>query len=102
MFLESLTQTQIRYVGVLAKVQAGERIQIPNENFDTGLPTKWGVYGLADRAYEKLLHKLAEKQYAGLDADLRKSLIEFVSGAKTLPEVTGREVAQLKGLSIVP
>ena len=101
LFLESQKQTQTRYASVLARVQAGERIQIPNENFDTGLPLKWGSYGLADRAYEKLLHKLAEKRYAGVDAHLQKYLIEFVSGAKTLPEVTGRELVQLKALKIV-
>ena len=102
LFLESLKQTQIRYAGLLARMYAGERIQIPNENFDTGLPIRWGSYGLADKAYEELLHKLAQKQYAGVDAHLRQSLIEFVTDAKTLPEVTGREVAQLKTLKVVP
>lgn len=102
LFLESLKQTQIRYAGLLARMYAGERIQIPNENFDTGLPIRWGSYGLADKAYEELLHKLAQKQYAGVDAHLRQSLIEFVTDAKTLPEVTGRELAQLKTLKVVP
>ena len=102
LFLESLKQTQVRYVGMLSQVKAGARIQIPNENFDTGLPIKWGSYGLADQAYIQLLHKLASKQYAAVDAALRDTLLRFVSGAKTLPDAAAKELVQLKALTAAP
>ncbi len=54
MFLASLDDTIKRYEALL--VEANENsIQLPNENFDTGRPTRLGEYHLADETYAKLL-----------------------------------------------
>ena len=56
MFLASLDDTIRRYKELLAT--AGEnRLQLPNENFDTGQPTRMGDYRLADETYAKLLER---------------------------------------------
>ena len=59
LFLTSLDETIQRYRELLQ--QAGEnRLQLANQDFDTGRPTHTGEYHLADETYEKLLEKLAD------------------------------------------
>lgn len=56
MFLASLDDTIRNYQALLA--DAGEnRLQLANENFDTGRPTRIGEYHLADETYAKLLER---------------------------------------------
>lgn len=96
LFTESLRQTLSRYQQVLARVRAGQPTGIPNENFDTGEAMHWGKYQLADRTFEKLVHQLAERKFAGVDAALRGELIEFAAGARALPAEVASELAGLK------
>ncbi len=56
MFLASLDDTVRRYRDLLADVSEN-RLQLPNENFDTGRPTRIGDYRLADETYAKLLER---------------------------------------------
>ena len=102
LFIDSLKQTMDRYAVVLTRVRNGEKAGVPNENFDTGSPVKWGGYGLADKTFERLLHHLAGKKYAAVDAPLRKSLLDFAAGAKTLPPEVTADLATLKALEIAP
>jgi hypothetical protein len=54
MFLASLDDTVKRYRVLLVEAN-DNRIDLPNENFDTGRPTRFGEYHLADQTYAKLL-----------------------------------------------
>ncbi|MGB6944907.1 MAG: zinc dependent phospholipase C family protein [Bryobacteraceae bacterium] len=56
MFLASLDDTVRRYRALLADVSEN-RLQLPNENFDIGRPTRIGDYQLADDTYAKLLER---------------------------------------------
>jgi len=56
MFLASLDDTVRRYKELLANVSE-DRLQLANENFDTGRPTRLGDYHLADETYAKLLER---------------------------------------------
>jgi hypothetical protein len=54
MFLTSLDDSIQRYKELLVSADDNS-LQIPNENFDTGRPTRLGDYHLADETYAKLL-----------------------------------------------
>ena len=56
MFLASLDDTVRRYQKLLADA-SDDRLQLPNENFDTGRLTRIGDYHLADDTYTKLLER---------------------------------------------
>ena len=56
MFLASLDETIRRYRELLMGV-SDNRLELPNENFDTGRPTRLGDYHLADETYAKLLER---------------------------------------------
>jgi hypothetical protein len=64
-----------RYGEMLAGAGAGD-LQLPNDNFDVGEPTKAGKYTLMDAAYAKLLHKL-DGHYTGIPQDLRSDILAF-------------------------
>jgi hypothetical protein len=79
LFMASFNATVDRYRALLAKVnRAG--IELPNENFDIGAPTRAGQYLGADEAYEKLVGKLADHQFAGLPPGLRENILLFYKG----------------------
>ncbi len=75
MFMASFNASIDRYRELLGEVKAN-RLQLPNENFDTGEPTEAGHYKLTDDAYAKLLDKLAE-HYAGMPPELRSNILSF-------------------------
>jgi hypothetical protein len=56
LFLTSLEDTIRRYRELLAAADK-DRLELINENFDTGKPTHLGEYRLADEAYAKLLDR---------------------------------------------
>jgi len=99
-FVESFRQSQVRYGEVLDLVRAGVSPVIPNENFDTGKPVHWGDYGLADRAFTKLVHQLAGKRFRGVDANMRRNLLEFSVTKLMLPSEVAADLAGLK--AVVP
>jgi hypothetical protein len=75
MFMASFNATIDRYSELLAAQKAG-RLELRNENFDTGEPTEAGHYKLADEAYAKLLDKLAD-HYVGMPPELRADILAF-------------------------
>ena len=58
-------------------------LQLPNKDFDTGLPTRPGEYSLSDDTYAYLVHKLAEEKFASLTPDLRADILRFYSDVDT-------------------
>jgi len=80
LFLESLRDTRDRYRRGLEAVGAG-RLDLINSDFDTGKPSAHGEYPLADETSAELLHRLAERQFAGVPDDLRRNLVAFFAAA---------------------
>ncbi len=74
-FMASFNTTIDRYRELLAELKA-DRLQLPNQNFDTGELTAAGQYKLADAAYAKLLDKLAD-HYADVSPELRSDILAF-------------------------
>ncbi len=75
MFLASLDQTVQSYRELLAAVRE-DRLQLVNENFDTGKPARFGDYHMADEAYAKLLERL-EATPANISEPLRANVLSF-------------------------
>jgi len=74
-FMASFNTTMDRYRELLSKLKA-DRLQLPNENLDTGERTEAGRYKLTDAAYAKLLDKLAD-HYADTSPELRSDILAF-------------------------
>ncbi len=81
MFMASFNATIESYRALLANVDAG-RMELPNENFDVGEPTPAGKYAGTDRAYDKLLGKLADHKFAGLSPDLQSNVLDYYKDRK--------------------
>jgi hypothetical protein len=95
-FLASFDQTVERYRAAIAEVRAN-RLRLPDDNLDTGQPTKPGAYRLADGAYAQLLDRLAKDHFANVPPDLRKNVLAFfAAGSAGLPEKAAAELEELK------
>jgi hypothetical protein len=80
LFLESINDTRSRYRAALDSVGGG-RINLVNTDFDTGKPSAHGEYALADDTYAELLHRLANRKFAGVPDALRGNIIAFYAAA---------------------
>jgi hypothetical protein len=60
LYMHSFNETLKDYRGMLVAQQEG-RLQLPNDNFDTGEPTEPTAYPFTDKAYAKLLDKVSGK-----------------------------------------
>ncbi len=95
LFMESFNRTMDRYRALLAQ-QRSETLKLPNNNFDTGQPTKEGDYRLADAAYENLLEKLSDKKTVP-PAELRANILAFYTKApERLSDKARQELQALK------
>ena len=110
LFMASFNATVDRYKTVLSNVDTGGP-ELPNQNFDAGGALLAGKYKGTDEAYAKLLGKLAERQFAGIGADLRQNILDYYkdlnpsiparSSKKEKAELT-KLLAQLDRLKAVP
>ncbi len=80
LFVESVKDTRERFRRALDAHGAG-RLDLPNTDFDTGKPSAYGEYVLADETYAELLHKHAGKKFAGTPDALRQNISAFYAAA---------------------
>ena len=73
LYMHSFNETLKSYQRMLVAQQEG-RLQLPNENFDTGELTEPTAYPFTDRAYAKLLAKVSGKP---LSDTLRSDILAF-------------------------
>jgi len=76
LFLASLRATRANYQQLLAQVSTG-RLTLPNQDCDTGQPTRAGEYRLADRTYANLLARLRKERYKNVTPELRSNILAF-------------------------
>ncbi|MEB0262274.1 MULTISPECIES: zinc dependent phospholipase C family protein [unclassified Mucilaginibacter] len=80
LFAQSFEATLKNYH--IAVDQIGKnQLVLPDIDFDTGKPTHWGEYKLADNTYDKLLEELQEQKYKNVTPQLQKSILNFYSTA---------------------
>jgi hypothetical protein len=73
MYMHSFNETLEHYRGMLLAQQEG-RLQLPNDNFDTGELTKPTAYPFADEAYAKLLARVSGKP---VSVELRSDILVY-------------------------
>jgi Zinc dependent phospholipase C len=105
MFEESFNATLDRYRALLSDQAAG-RLELVNDNFDTGGMTAPGKYRLNDEAHAELLDALAKQNFSGASPDLRAELLEFYGhpnapyATKQKPKAWAKVQAQLEQLKL--
>jgi hypothetical protein len=103
MYMHSFNETLEHYRGMLLAQREG-RLELPNENLDTGELTKPTVYPFSDEAYAKLLAKVTRKPVSdALRSDILLYYLDLGSpfatkkDPKTWQDVLD-ELAKLKAL----
>jgi hypothetical protein len=76
MFMTSFNTTIDQYRRMLLN-EGTDRLELLNQNFDTGTPTIAGKYVGADLAYDKLLGRIADKKFAGVSPELRDNILSY-------------------------
>lgn len=80
-----------------------DNLKISNRDLDTGKLATPGEYELTDRTYDKLLVKLAGKQFEGVTPELRENILAFYAAMKTPdPHGIDTQLAMLKALTPPP
>jgi hypothetical protein len=97
LFMESFNKTVDNYGLRLASLRKNRRLQLPNENLDTGKVTPFGTYELADKTFAKLLSKLNDHEFKGVDPGLGQMVLNYYRGVKGLnPKISAQLAALAK------
>lgn len=84
LYFKSVDQTVSEYGKALQQVKQND-LQAPQIDLDTGKPTGYGEYPLADVTYRELLDDLATQNFAHVTPELRTSILNFYSGFDQKP-----------------
>ena len=108
LFLDSFTATKDHFRESLRALAAG-RLELANTDFDTGAPTRRGEYPLADKTWDELLGRLAERKFEGVSPGLRSNITAFYGAAEPARAASRDQKkraekiqAELAGLRAVP
>jgi hypothetical protein len=82
LYIASVNDTIEQYDKLLGNLRRGEKLDLPNMDFDTGKKTVAGEYRLTDEAYSKLLRKLDERKFDLLTPPLRSDILQFYADPK--------------------
>jgi hypothetical protein len=86
MFMASFNSTVDDYRTRLAQLNA-EQLRLLNTNFDTGEPALAGKYAGADKAYDKLLGKLADHHFDQASGELRGHILAYYRDRQSTPSL---------------
>lgn len=75
-YIASVNHTLDDYRGLLTEIRAKD-LKLPNTDFDTGKMTFAGEYALTDKAYARLLDRLAHDNFAQITPELRENILGF-------------------------
>ena len=79
MYIKSINRTMDDYSSLLRQVRKDGKVDLPDDDCDTGRPTKPGEYSLADKTYAHLLKDLSTKRYLQPSPELRGNILAFYS-----------------------
>lgn len=99
MFLEAFDVTVDQYRRYLTEERAG-RLNLSDDNLDTGQRARATQYNLADKAYNTLLDKLSSRHFESVTPELRANILAFfdqMSPDSTSPKAIS-QLQQLRGL----
>lgn len=107
MYFKSVNSTVDHYRIYLQQLHAGS-MSLADVDFDTGKKTAPGEYPLTDLTYAKLLHRLAQRNFQGVDPSLRANLTAFFSDPNALADAkkdpkkwreAQHDIEQLRGMA---
>lgn len=109
LFMASFNATVDRYKAMLANVDAG-KLELPDANLDAGGEAIAGKYKGTDEAYAKLLARFADRQFAGMQPDLRENILAYYKDLGPLPAKSSKKeraqfsklLEQIAGLKALP
>jgi hypothetical protein len=93
LFEASFSGSVTDYERFLHEQKDSGKIELVNDNFDTGTVTGPGQYPLADKTYAQLLDHLAKDHFAKVSPELRKILLDFYSDPNA-PFATKKDKAE--------
>lgn len=76
-------------------------LKLPDLDFDTGKPARFGEYSLADQTYAKLLDKIAARKNEPIAPELRANILKFYEGARLSDPTTQSELDALRAQDTV-
>jgi len=108
MFMASFNDTLHDYETSLESEREAGKVELRNDNFDTGTVTAPGEYPLADRTYGRLLDRLADNHFKNVSPEIRQALLDYYADAGANDTVMrkdkkewSKEMAELKELKAV-
>ena len=108
LYIKSVNSTVEDYSRILREIHDHAPLQLPNTDCDTGRPTRPAEYVLADKAYEKLLDQLAQRNFARVTPQLRDNILAYYSNlnapihTKKNKKAWEKTVAELERLKTAP
>jgi hypothetical protein len=88
-FTHSLEETRARYARALAAI-GDRRASFANTDFDTGRPSAFGEYSLADDTYCELLRRYARRDVLSMPPALRANIDAFYATLDQTPAASRR------------
>jgi Zinc dependent phospholipase C len=80
-YIASVNRTLDNYRGLLTDVRS-KNLHLANTDFDTGKMTYAGEYELTDKAYARLLDRLARDNFVQITPELRENILGFYRDPK--------------------
>jgi hypothetical protein len=102
LFMDSFVSSLKEYQGQLTLIKGKETLTLADTNLDTGRPSKFGEYKLADEACSKLLVKLEDDKSDVIDADLRQSLLDFYGNNIPVDPKAAQALSQVRNQPTPP
>jgi hypothetical protein len=81
LFIMAFDTSLVKYAVVLQKLKSNEKLFLPDMDFDTGKPTVFGEYGLADQSYSQLIIKLDKDKFTNTTQPLKQNILSYFSKA---------------------
>jgi hypothetical protein len=75
--MASFTATLQEYEGSVRSERELGKVDLPNDNFDTGTQTGPGQYPLADKTYAQLLDRLAQNHFDRVSPQLQRDVLGY-------------------------
>jgi hypothetical protein len=85
LFMASFNATLHDYEQSLQQERDSGKVDLVNDNFDTGTVTRLGEYPLADKTYAELLNRLANNHFKDVSTELRADLLDYYSTSNQPP-----------------
>jgi len=81
LFVKAFDASSAHFAVITQQLQDGHDPQLEDMDFDTGKPTRFGEYGLADETYSKLVISLDKDKFSNMTSHLKEHLTTFYSKA---------------------